>query len=767
VGLALSADGAPARHDRSDAGMSDPGALTRLAAMDRQELRFRVVTEARKIAGRVRYSMRPPRWDRGRIVRILDRSAGPLVADALEAARRGDQLAAHRALGAHFESRASRWPLQASRRRALVDEILQAFPHEAGDARRRADRILSGRYDLLGHREVALGHPPDWHLDAVHARRVPAAFWASVPYLDPASGDHKVIWEINRHQYFCALGTAYWLTGDRRYRDGFVTHLEDWLRENPPLHGVNWSSMLELAFRTISWTWAVEFFCDATAADDTPWLVDLLVAIDRQLTHIAHNLSRYFSPNTHLSGEALALYVVSAAFPELRQSRARAVQGREILLREANAQVHADGGHAELSAHYHRYSTDFYLLATLLARATGDPGADALESCARRQSAYLRTLADDRGRLPLIGDDDGGQLFRFSDERSSDASVTLGVAASALGERSFAVRTPSPDVFWILGKRPEIADRHTAPRWPSKVFPESGYLISRTGDGGHLVFDAGSHGFLNGGHAHADALSVVLTVGGEPLLVDPGTATYTMDPEVRDRFRSSRMHNTLVLDERDHAEPDGPFHWRTRTDARFLVARTQPRLDFAVGTHDAYGAARHMRAVLAVHGVGWLIVDRVSAGHAPVRADTWWHLHPSWRALVRDGTVALRHSSGMRLGLASTAGEITIVDDPKLSAFAPEYGRVEGSTTVRARHAAGGVFAIATFIPASGALSQPLAIVEVPAERRTPNGWEGRAFDVHAGQVQLRIELAFPLEPNRGPDDWPQPCIEELNVCVE
>ena len=748
--------------------MNGSGMLARAAAMDRQELRFRLAEALRKYAGRVEYAIRPPQWNRSRIVRILDRAAGPDVARAVDAARRDDYLGAHRALGAHFESRASRWPLQAARRRALVDEILQAFPHARTDARLLADRILEGRHDLLGYRDVAVGHPPEWHADPVHGRRTPAGFWSAVPYLDPANGDHKVIWETNRHQYFCLLGAAYWLTGDRCYRDGFITHVEDWLYANPPLHGVNWSSMLELAFRAMSWTWALEFFCDDTAHDDTPWLVDLLIGLDRQLAHIGQNLSRYFSPNTHLSGEALALYAVSCALPELRHGPSHAALGRDVLVRQAAAQVHADGGHAELSTHYHRYSTDFYLLAVMVARASGDAATEAFEACARRQSEYLRTLADDNGRLPLIGDDDGGQLFRFGEPSSADASASLSVAASVLSDPSLAVAPPSVDVFWILGKRPEVEFRLAGARWPSRVCRDSGYMISRNVDGGHLVFDAGRHGFLNGGHAHADALSVVLTVEGEPLLIDPGTATYTMDREVRDRFRSSRMHNTLVLDERDHCEPGGPFHWATRADARFLVAAAAPERttlsEFALGTHDAYGLGRHIRAVWAVPEFGWLIVDRVMAGDTPVVADTWWHLHPDWSGTVDKGAVALRHRSGKRLGLVSTARDMIVVEDPRWSAFAPEYGRVESSTTLRARRRASGAFVIGTFIPAYASLSQRLAIVERPVS--VLKGDEMRSFHIRAGGSERTIGIAFPVDPATTVH-WPQPCIEELNVCVE
>ena len=50
----------------------------------------------------------------------------------------------------------------------------------------------------------------------------------------------------------------------------------------------------------------------------------------------------------------------------------------------------------------------------------------------------------------------------------------------------------------------------------SAALPSSGYYVSRTTGGDHLIFDAGRHGYLNGGHAHADALAVVLTTAGRP-----------------------------------------------------------------------------------------------------------------------------------------------------------------------------------------------------------------------------------------------------------
>jgi hypothetical protein len=744
--------------------MSPRAALGRLSHMDGAELRFRATCEARNLLGRARQSLRPPRNDRRRLARLLDPSAGPLVAEAIGAIRRGDVLAAHRALARHLATRTSGWPLQAARRAALVDAIRSDHPDATREARRRADRILEGRHDLLGYRDLRVGTPPDWHVDATNGRRPPLVHWTRVPYLDPAFGDHKVIWEINRHQYWMTLGSAYWLTGDRRYRDTVIAHLESWIAANPPLRGVNWASMLELAFRAMSWTWAVEFFAADGANDDTPWLVDLLVSLDAQLSHVSQNLSRYFSPNTHLTGEALALYAVSAAFPELRRSAARVEEGRTVLLAEARCQVLADGGHAELSAHYHRYTTDFYLLALMVARAAGDGAASTFEDTVRRLAAYLRTMADDRGVLPLVGDDDGGQLFRFNGRPPADASSTLAAAACVLGDSTLAVGPAGDEVGWILGRRAECG--LTRAPWRSRLLADSGYFVSRDGSGNHLVFDAGRHGFLNGGHAHADALSVVLRVHGEPLLVDPGTATYVADPALRDRMRSARMHNTVVLDGREHAVPRGAFHWASTTDARMLVARTGSESDFAVGAHDGYPRRRHLRAVLAMHGVGWLFVDRI-VGEGHVTADAWWHLHPSWHAALRDGVIALRSESGRRLAFATSARDVAIVNDPAFTTFAPEYGRIEHGMTIRTGHTATAPFTIGTFVPATAAMSDALAMVELPAQR-TPD-WVTCRFAICTRQGELRVSVSFPVSEARPQGDhWPQPCIEQLvQSCVE
>ncbi|MGH9348986.1 MAG: heparinase II/III domain-containing protein [Vicinamibacterales bacterium] len=688
--------------------------LDKLRRMSRREIAWRTGAALRVQRDRALTRLRSPRWDRARLRNMLASDVlDPLLLTHLE---RRDWSAAHRSLARTLRAKPRLFVLDPHAALGLRHEILLRWPRASADASSRANRILEGRYDLLGYRGLSFAGEDgavDWHVDPVHSRRAPKVFWSEVPYLDPRVGDHKVIWELNRHQHWLTLGRALWLTRDRRYAWAIVSQLQSWLDANPPLTGINWASSLELGLRSLSWLWAIDFLLadsdeGAAGPSHSPWLVDLLLALGRQLAHLEQNLSYYFSPNTHLTGEGLALYVAGLSLPELAGSQRWTATGRRILLAEIDRQISADGGHAERSTHYHRYTLDFYLLALVVAERSNDLEAiTRFTDAACRAAGFARAMADDRGRLPLIGDDDGGMLWPIAGRASDDIRDSLALAAVLLGRPDFAPWGVPEEVFWIAGltaidQQPFIDARRTdAAAITSRALTDTGYVVARDGAGGHLVFDLGAHGYMNGGHAHADALSITLGVGGRPLLVDPGTSTYTMKPAIRDRLRRTANHNTLTLDGRPSSMPSGPFGWRSHADAQSGDVRLNAAFDWAEGWHDGYAGNRHRRSVFRAPAGGWLIVDEV-LGRGTHAADLHWHLDPAWMVSAETPTrLRASHLDGCTAWIVHDGDESFLLhgdDESGLGWCAPVYGTLVPTWTVRVSRAGIAPFAIVTWI---------------------------------------------------------------------
>ena len=200
----------------------------------------------------------------------------------------------------------------------------------------------------------------------------------------------------------------------------------------------------------------------------------------------------------------------------------------------------------------------------------------------------------------------------------------------------------------------------------------------------HAVLDTGEHGFMNGGHAHADALSLTLSIDGRPLLVDPGTATYTMDHRLRDRMRGSFSHNTVCLDGKPQSIPAGPFQWATAASARLQASRHNACFDWAEGAHNGYAPVEHRRSVIRADDAGWLVVDeirRTELGSLPDAihsAASYWHFHPEW--MLREegiGVLRVTHLKGAEAWLLFDAGDVSLVhgdDESGLGWYAPVYG---------------------------------------------------------------------------------------------
>ena len=211
----------------------------------------------------------------------------------------------------------------------------------------------------------------------------------------------------------------------------------------------------------------------------------------------------------------------------------------------------------------------------------------------------------------------------------------------------------------------------------------------------HAVLDAWPHGFMNGGHAHADALSLTLTVSGRPLLIDPGTASY-VDSVLRDRFRSTAMHNTVVVDGRPQALPSGPFHWRTRANGRVETWRP-----FARDWCNSTSRARAPRRMVNSHELGtgarlrrrntrWLSAARSLSQRAPAAGrlvargrPPHWNRTPSCRHLLAFRSRVVDGESGESAVRARSAGRVRDYRLDRVDRSKPSRGTGKGSDGVR------------------------------------------------------------------------------------
>jgi Heparinase II/III-like protein/Heparinase II/III N-terminus len=536
--------------------------------------------------------------------------------------------------------------------------IARAIAERDPDTRARfteqSDAAERGVVTLLGYGPLWVGNPPQWHREALSGTQAPLAHWSRIDHLDSTVvGDHKLLWELNRHQYLLAPAFCWLLDREARRFELIESHLESWLADNPPRQGVNWVSSLEVAYRAITWCWLLSMLREA------PWRPDLkmrlLDSLEAHARHVERYLSTYFSPNTHLTGEALGLFYVGTLVAGSSHARRWRAMGAAILEAEIGRQVHADGVYFEQASQYHRYTNEIYLHYMLLANANGQRVSNTVREALVNLFAVLRSLASAAGHMPLVGDDDGGLLLPLDHRSPDDVRALLLAGAVALQRPELAPADASPSfACWLCG--PAKTDRARSaparvPDWLDMYFAQGGLAVLRDGWDGCAavgVIDAGPHGALSCGHSHADALAMTLSLGATELFIDRGTLTY--DGLERNEFRATVSHNTLEIDDTSSVIPGKPFKWLpgVPTRAQGVVcssAHFSSFLGLAIG-HVAGGRpSAHCRAVLHQRGGAWVVHDR-GIRNAARGGVLRWQLAPHLTATVlTERSVVIREGA--------------------------------------------------------------------------------------------------------------------------
>lgn len=495
---------------------------------------------------------------------------------------------------------------------SLITPWPLALPPNPGIGRPAlASDIECGRYELLGLRGDG-ETPPRWRRDFVSGRESSTKYFRRIPYLDPTMvGDHKVVWEANRHQQLVVLA----MEGRQETLERW---LASWMEENPVQRGINWTSALEVGFRALSWIWIWHYAGELFPSRLREKFLRTLWLHGR---HLEANLSIYFSPNTHLLGEAVALHALGTLFPHWPSAGRWKRVGRQTVLDCLERQARPDGSHFEQSSFYHVYALDFFLLHHIL-----ENGGPAYEAKLRGMALYLDALMGPARSLPYLGDDDGGRVFDSFGPRRHFGRATLALAGQFFPD--LALGFEKEDLFplalcWLGRERCNTPPGPRGPA-PARLFPDSGLVAIEWGQK-QLLFHGRAWGSGSAGHSHSDGLHFVARHGENEVFRDPGTGTYLGDSAKREWFRGSAAHNTIRVNHRDQAVPGGPFRWRDFAEFE------APRLDATPHGWRAEGAWRgagvkHRRVLdWDTNAERLRVLDVVDSDKGSAFVEMYWH----------------------------------------------------------------------------------------------------------------------------------------------
>ena len=548
----------------------------------------------------------------------------------------------------------------------LRDTLARASPELRDAIAASARRLLDGGFSALGRdwprRWPGTSVPAEhWRLDPVTGRLWPGAdaYTFDIAYRhERRFGDIKYVWEFNRLQFLQPLAAHVALTGDPRALTLIEAAIASWYDANPPFRGLAWNSGIECALRAISLLVVTSLAGERLSADAVRRVRALLAA---HAFWIARYPSRYSSANNHLVAEAAASLIVALSLPDLPRSTAREADARRVLIRETDLQILADGTPAEQSPTYGAFTAELILMAAFAARAAGQPLPSSVTDRLSKFARFTGWIADARGRTPALGDDDEGRVLSLvTHEPAYAASVARAIAAFAgLPSRLPAVAPHLRDA--VFG----VAAAEDTPQG-LETFTTGGLSVVRETRAGRdltLALDHGPLGYLSiAAHGHADALSVVATVDGRPLFVDPGTFLYHSGGAWRDWFRGTPAHNTLSLDGANQSEISGAFNWGHKAHAQLDDSRNGA--DWLLrGTHDGYQrtfGVTHERIVAATDG-GFSIRDRLIGTVSPLPVEIVFQLAPSCEATADGLSVVVQPAQGAPVTLHfDTPGEIIL-----------------------------------------------------------------------------------------------------------
>jgi hypothetical protein len=372
----------------------------------------------------------------------------------------------------------------------------------------------------------------------------------------------------------------------------------------------------------------------------------MTVSLWRHLRFIeAHNEFSFRLRSNHYLSNIVGLTTLSAYLQGPGMER-RLRKYADAVQREIPLQTYADGGDCEASTGYHVLVAQLGLHSLLVQRRSGCSITAEFEARLRLMFEWIATVADDAWKLPHLGDCDNGRV-EFLPE---DIAQAIG---PPLQSHSLRIRSLYTMASHVL----DLPSDDDWERRPISFLRESGLAVLRSGEAS-VVFCAMPNGLQGkGSHTHCDKLSVVLRLGSDEVFCDSGSRCYTRSAELRNIDRSTRTHNTLMVDGADQniIPTDPGLLFQCGNEAAVSpIALPESGARAVRASNDGYSrlGIEHHRTVLLTR-CSLLVLDEVS-GAGEHLLDLHYILGPEWRVsseIMTGETVSCAIAGPRRLSL--------------------------------------------------------------------------------------------------------------------
>lgn len=422
---------------------------------------------------------------------------------------------------------------------------------------------------------------------------------------------HLQNFNLHYFEFAIPLAVAYKETEERRYKECIMQLYENWKK-----NGINQDAIHPY---TISLR-----LCNLLVVGYLLKDIELIKSLYPQYRFLIMHQEKHLLGNHYLEN-LKTIVLCSLVFNELDIYQVYISK----FLKELSIQILPDGMHYELSSMYHKIVLEGLIRVAYALKQCDKHEYHELKPFLQKMVSTIYSLEKGIGKTPFFNDS--------ADGVSKDSNQLIKAASC------------------LFGINPELYS----------VFPNSGYYKLYDEDIA-LIFDAGRIGpDYMPGHGHCDCLSFELSVSGTPLFVNSGTFQY--QGEKRKYYRSTRAHNTVMINNHEQSEC-----WGEHRVARRISGTRSNTVDQTIsGSYLNYLNEKHSRTV-SLEDQKLVVLDQTTGSGI---VHSYLHLANGFKVRENDTNVSITRDNGTWVcSFLPFSCSYIVHSSGELTQYSPQFG---------------------------------------------------------------------------------------------